>query len=245
MEKYKIVEIFYSLQGEGRQAGMPSMFVRFFGCNLQCAFCDEPLHKNESAICFESSDASELAAELEQFRQRTIKEGYAIPSNIIFTGGEPSLYDINALIKEWRLIADDLTFAVETNGYNLKNLTECNLITFSPKGILALERLDYLSYLVEVKPVAIDLKIVASEVMGYRMLEALGNDLEHSKGLRKLVEATKGTDLFRFYLSPCNGVSKIRDDSLKWAIKYVLENPKLGGANLMLSVQQHKQWEVR
>ena len=37
---YPLVEIFESLQGEGRNTGRPCVFVRFAGCNFNCPWCD-------------------------------------------------------------------------------------------------------------------------------------------------------------------------------------------------------------
>lgn len=38
MKEYRINEIFYSLQGEGRNTGQAAVFIRFSGCNLHCSF---------------------------------------------------------------------------------------------------------------------------------------------------------------------------------------------------------------
>ena len=40
--KLKISETFESIQGEGRYAGVPSLFIRTSGCNLRCWWCDTP-----------------------------------------------------------------------------------------------------------------------------------------------------------------------------------------------------------
>ena len=72
---FKLVEIFSSLQGEGRNTGRPCVFVRFAGCNLKCPWCDTDVQGRFTL------SLTELVAEIESFSVK----------NVIFTGGEPTL----------------------------------------------------------------------------------------------------------------------------------------------------------
>ena len=113
----KIVDIFYSIQGEGAHVGVPSIFIRLHGCNLSCPFCDELLHKG---------DYEELSfdAVLERIK--------AYPSmQVIITGGEPSIYNLNGFIEF--LQAYMYSVSVETNGYDFSNIATANWVTYSPK----------------------------------------------------------------------------------------------------------------
>src|SRR5947209_17377211 len=75
----KIAEIFFSIQGEGRLAGVPSAFVRTSGCNLRCSFCDTPYTSWQPEG--ENLPLEEVFARLETFPTR----------HIVVTGGEPLL----------------------------------------------------------------------------------------------------------------------------------------------------------
>ncbi len=96
---YPLVEIFESLQGEGRNTGRQSVFVRFAGCNLMCPWCDTDVGKR-FALSLE-----DLVREVKTHRAKSV----------ILTGGEPTqvegLPELVAALK-----AEGYWIAVETNG---------------------------------------------------------------------------------------------------------------------------------
>ena len=131
--KYKINEIFYSLQGEGAHTGIPAVFVRFSGCNLKCPFCDTDHSTGEMLT------VSDIAAFVN-----------AYPAEwIVLTGGEPSLF-VNEDLIHFLHVATGKKIAIETNG--TRRVPEnIDWITFSPKcgldtseeaSSLALQRAD-------------------------------------------------------------------------------------------------------
>ncbi len=113
----KVVEIFYSLQGEGAFSGVPSIFIRLHGCNLSCSFCDDALHVGS----YKSCDFDDI---LEVIKDYPAKQ-------IIITGGEPTVYNLNDFIK----FLQDLGYfvCIESNGYKFENVKSADWITYSPK----------------------------------------------------------------------------------------------------------------
>lgn len=75
MSKLRVTEIFFSLQGETRTVGLPTVFVRLTGCPLRCGYCD-------TAYAFQGGAWHEIDAILEQVAQ--YKARY-----VTVTGGEP------------------------------------------------------------------------------------------------------------------------------------------------------------
>ena len=115
----RISEIFYSIQGEGRLLGIPSVFIRTSGCNLRCVWCDTPYTSWKP----EGKDWS-----IEKILRQI--EGY--PSrHIVITGGEPLLApDIETLTYQLKSRGAHVT--IETAATIFKNVT-CDLASMSPK----------------------------------------------------------------------------------------------------------------
>ena len=95
---YPIVEIFHSVQGEGYHSGVSSIFVRFGRCNLRCEWCDTDFNK------FDYKTLDEVVEIISEFDCK----------NIIFTGGEPALQDLEPIINNLR--PKGYKFSIETNG---------------------------------------------------------------------------------------------------------------------------------
>ena len=110
----RINNIFYSLQGEGRNTGRAAVFIRFAGCNLRCSFCD---------------------TEFESYREMMEADILAVirdyPSHfVVLTGGEPTL-QVDETFVDF-LHQHGYEVAMESNGTRPapKNL---DWLTVSPK----------------------------------------------------------------------------------------------------------------
>ncbi len=119
----KVVEIFNSIEGEGKRAGLPCTFIRLYGCNLKCSYCD-------SRYACEGGDYTEMSI------GEIVKQvkNFGCP-NITLTGGEPLLhYETNELLRRLadltRLTGIHYQINVETNG----SITP-GLVTSAPHDI--------------------------------------------------------------------------------------------------------------
>lgn len=102
----KVVEIFKSIEGEGKRTGLPCSFIRLFGCNLRCSYCDTP-YGWDASYEGETEDLS-----VDEIVDRVDVLGLR---RVTVTGGEPLIHiDINALLLE--LLDRGYEVNVETNG---------------------------------------------------------------------------------------------------------------------------------
>jgi 7-carboxy-7-deazaguanine synthase len=105
MATLRVNEIFHSIQGEGRRAGLPCVFVRLHGCGLRCAWCDTPYaldHRSGG----EARDVDDILAAVARHRCRFVE----------LTGGEP--LEQEACIPLLTALCDQgYEVAIETGGH--------------------------------------------------------------------------------------------------------------------------------
>ena len=208
---YAVKEIFYTLQGEGGQAGRPAVFCRFAGCNLwsglerdrataQCRFCDTDFVGTDGQNGGKFADAEALAVAIAAQWPEAEPGADAL---VVFTGGEPCLQLDAALLDA--ISAQGFETAIETNG-TLPVPTQIDWICVSPKPESTL-----------VQQAGQELKFVyPQETLSPEQFEHL--DFEH------------------FFLQPMD----VDDEAMRWhniqaAIAYCLQNPQW-----RLSLQTHK-----
>ncbi len=102
-----MVEIFETIEGEGTRAGFPTVFVRLFGCNLRCSWCDTvysyPPYEAETTM-----NIREITEQVSKYRS----------THVCVTGGEPLLYGdkSSALINAIAQLPQIQDIHIETNG---------------------------------------------------------------------------------------------------------------------------------
>ena len=97
----KVCELFASIQGESTLQGLPTVFIRLSGCNLDCCYCDTRYARSGGTDMSVGNLIGAIAK-------------YAI-HYVCITGGEP-LLDKDMPVLAERLIAGGYTVSVETNG---------------------------------------------------------------------------------------------------------------------------------
>ena len=94
-------EVFVSIQGESTDAGLPCVFVRLFGCNVKCTYCDQP----QKACNRKRVSVGNLMSMIRKYR---------VPY-VCITGGEPLIQDdVYPVIYE--LVSEGYKVSIETNG---------------------------------------------------------------------------------------------------------------------------------
>ena len=207
---YRIKEVFYTLQGEGRNTGRAAVFCRFSGCNLWsgreedraeaiCRFCDTNFVGTDGVGGgrFESADALADAVSTAWLGRREME---GMKRFVVCTGGEPLLQMDSALIDS--LHERGFEIAIETNG-TVEVPAGIDWVCMSPKA---------------------DARLVVTR----------GNEL---KLIYPQLGAEPGRyhDLSfdHFYLQPMDGPARM--ENTRAAVEYCLKNPRW-----RMSLQTHK-----
>jgi 7-carboxy-7-deazaguanine synthase len=178
---YAVKEIFYTLQGEGGNAGRAAVFCRFAGCNLwsgrasdreaaQCRFCDTDFVGTDGTGGGKFAQAADLAAAIASHWPATAG-GRRL---VVLTGGEPVLQVDEALTEALHALGFEI--AVETNG-TLDAPPGIDWICVSPKAGTQLRLRSGSELKVVVPQEGLDLEELADLDFGQHLLQPMDGPL--------------------------------------------------------------------
>lgn len=110
-----VIEMFASIQGEGKYAGVPTIFIRVSGCNLRCVFKDSICDTPYSSFHPEKGMFNDMDEFVNRFK--ALSDSYSNIYHVCITGGEPMLYAAD--IEKFTNIVSEkkqYLFTIETNG---------------------------------------------------------------------------------------------------------------------------------
>lgn len=212
MINYKVVEIFESINGEGKKAGQLALFIRFQKCNLNCSYCDTKWAN--------SDDSPHTLMNLEELYKKVVESGI---KNVTITGGEPLLQENIEIFLKKLAENPEINVEIETNGsINLKRFGEIkNAPSFTmdyklPKSNMEkFMDLENFKYLKEKDTV----KFVVSNI----------DDLERA---REIIEKYSLVEKCAVYISPVFGKIEL-SSMVDFMKKY-----KMNGVNMQLQIHK-------
>lgn len=167
-ETFRVVEIFRTVEGEGRWVGLPVVFIRLEGCNLRCSWCDTTYSYDGKSYTIKSLE--EIIQEIKQFNLK----------RVCITGGEPFITE-NLDILTQSLLNEGYYVFIETNGTlwnekfkELKN--EKLYITCSPKPPFYFVNKNLIPYINELKFV-VDENLSINHIIKPEFVELIKNDI--------------------------------------------------------------------
>lgn len=212
MINYKVVEIFESINGEGKRAGQLALFIRFQKCNLNCSYCDTKWAN--------SDDSPYTLMNLEELYKKVVESGI---KNVTITGGEPLLQENIEIFLKKLSENPEINVEIETNGsINLKRFGEIkNAPSFTmdyklPKSNMEkFMDLENFKYLKEKDTV----KFVVSDI----------DDLERA---REIIEKYSLVKKCAVYISPVFGEIELL------SIVDFIKKYKMNGVNMQLQIHK-------
>jgi 7-carboxy-7-deazaguanine synthase len=120
-----VMEIYRSVQGEGTLMGVPTIFVRFFACNLRCSWCDTKYSWSvREGGTWEMLSPQEVTARVRELGAR----------HVVLTGGEPTLQkDLPHLARLLKQGEHHLTVETNTTIFHSQTIPLIDLWSLSPK----------------------------------------------------------------------------------------------------------------
>lgn len=212
MANFKVVEIFESINGEGRRVGQLAIFIRLQKCNLNCSYCDTRWANGD--------DAPYTLMSEDEIYDRILKSGI---KNITLTGGEPLLHKDVEIPLEKIGENPNLSLEIETNGSielekfsKLKNpplfTMDYKLPSSKMENKMCLDNFKYLT-----------LKDTVKFVVG---------TIEDLKKAKEIIERYSLIGKCAVYFSPVfNSIDPIE------IVKFMKEN-RLNGVNLQLQIHK-------
>lgn len=257
MSKIKIAEIFYSLQGEGQYVGVPSIFLRTFGCNFTCSGFGMPrgeMSVERNAIDADSytdyrdlplvstgcdsyaswdpkfkhlSPLLEVGAIVDRFQELLPEGRFGRDKHLIITGGEPLL--------GWQRSYPELIDLIYERGMNLTHLT------FETNGtqLLSKEFKSYLKETAKTKRLEITFSISAKlPCSGEKWEEAIRPDV-----VKDYIDVYGHRSYFKFVVSTQQDVEDARKAQAEYeaaGIRMPVYLMPVGGVNSVYELNERQ-----